>query len=327
MGRPIKSKFFLKFGGKTPSLQNTYYGLNIALVNSGTNYSQGATITIGAPNYSNGIRATASIAISTATQTNRWINSTSITNNGSGYSSTATVTVNTATARTYTANSTASSYTLTNLSSVVGIYPGMLVLAGTTMTANTHVIGVSGTNVALDTVAASATTGTTFTFVDTGSGAIFATSLTAVDLIPGTIAITAYLTTGSSAVTSAIVEQRGARSYFVENAQGHGRVKLVTTSTLTAGQGYITATDFGGAQYYIKKFNGRKATVIAKSTGTLGTNGYLVTLTTDAAPIGTSSTVYTTGVAKWTTASSVANLIAGSAAFTGTTILVNTNTI
>lgn len=72
---------------------------------------------------------------------------------------------------------------------------------------------------------------------------------------------TAYLSTadgGSSAVSSDIIKQVGARRYKVQNAQGTGKVKLVA-AVPAAGEMTIIATDSAGGQYYVKKLESRTA--------------------------------------------------------------------
>ena len=71
---------------------------------------------------------------------------------------------------------------------------------------------------------------------------------------------------GSSTVIGDIVKQRGKITYTVETAQGIGKVKLVSTSTLVAGQMYIQATDSVGGTYYVSKLFARTA-VLTPGTG------------------------------------------------------------
>jgi hypothetical protein len=94
--------------------------------------------------------------------------------------------------------------------------------------------------------------------------------------IVGNIALTssetatlAFLSTadgGSSAVASDIVKQVGARRYKVQNAQGSGKVKLVTSAP-AAGECRMTATDSDGGTYYVKKLESRTACLLP-DTGT-----------------------------------------------------------
>jgi hypothetical protein len=71
---------------------------------------------------------------------------------------------------------------------------------------------------------------------------------------------------GSSAVASDIVKQVGARRYTVRNAQGTGKVRLVTSAP-AAGEMRITATDSDSGTYYVKKLESRTVTLLP-ATGT-----------------------------------------------------------
>lgn len=95
----------------------------------------------------------------------------------------------------------------------------------------------------------------------TGTTATFTVSLT--NSNPNAIAFTSYLTTGSSAVAGGdIIKQEASRRYTVKNTQGTGQVKLVTTSTLTAGTMNVIATDKNGSTYFVKKLTARRATLV-----------------------------------------------------------------
>jgi hypothetical protein len=98
------------------------------------------------------------------------------------------------------------------------------------------------------------------------------------------ITASAFLATadgGSSAVSSDIVKQVGARRYTVRNAQGTGKVRLVTSAP-AAGEMRITATDSAGGTYYVKKLESRTATLLP-DTGTQFVTDQQVAWTLDAA--------------------------------------------
>jgi hypothetical protein len=89
-------------------------------------------------------------------------------------------------------------------------------------------------------------------------------SLNAASTTPDAITVSAFLATadgGSSAVASDIVKQVGARRYTVRNAQGTGKVRLVTTVP-AAGECRLTATDSDGNTYYVKKLESRTACLL-----------------------------------------------------------------
>jgi len=300
MGRPLKKRYFLKNG--EPSDVVKYEGVTVSINANGTGYSSGAVATFSAPQDLAGTTATLGLTITPANGTTAGsITAASITNVGAGYNAAPTVTVTPAPTQSNTAIATSSSFTLTNVSGVNGIYPGMQVTGWAGLSLTTHVASVGTSTITLDKAisVSGGSTGTNvaFTYTDTGTGATFTVGLTAVEVLPNSIQMTAYITTGSSAVTSAIIKQEGARSYLVENNQGRSRVKLVTTDALTAGTAKVIATDSAGATYFVKKFNGRKATLVNRTS----TSSAVVVTTTDVAPIGTSATIYTSGVARWTT--------------------------
>ena len=89
-------------------------------------------------------------------------------------------------------------------------------------------------------------------------------SLIAASTTPDAITVSAYLSAadgGSSAVASDIVKQVGSRRYTVQNAQGTGKVRLVTSSP-AAGECRMTATDSAGGTYYVKKLESRTACLL-----------------------------------------------------------------
>ena len=98
----------------------------------------------------------------------------------------------------------------------------------------------------------------------TGTTATFTISLTS--NTQNAIAFTSYLTTGSGAFTGGdIHKQEASRRYLVENSQGIGQCKLVTTDTLTKGTMNIIATDFSGATYWVKKLTARRVTLVNRT--------------------------------------------------------------
>ena len=83
------------------------------------------------------------------------------------------------------------------------------------------------------------------------------------------IQISAYVPAvagGSSAVAGDIIRQVSGRRYKVKTAQGTGIVKLVAAAP-AAGQATITATDSGGATYYVTKLTAHKALLTSTGSG------------------------------------------------------------
>jgi len=263
MGRPIKQKHFLR-GGATPSDSSfieSWVGLSGVVGAGGTGYSTGVTLTI--PQGQLGAESVTATANLTATPAGA-ITAITMTNYGSGYNSTVTnYTINKpATVTGVTANTTNSSFTITNVSSVAGIYPGMKVDEVGAIQAFTHVVSVGTTTITLDKTTSALTTGTTFTFSDTGTGATFVFSgITPADA--GTIAATAWIAGDSQARTADIVKQESSHRYLVEAKVGatlfEGQCKLINTSTYTSGTMTITALDTNGSSYFVTKLTARKA--------------------------------------------------------------------
>ena len=284
MGRPIKKKFF---GSLNTPYQNHAVGgrtgvggesvtSTVLVGSSGTNYSAGDAIVFSAPNIAGGIRATGTPVFASGYG---GITGITVTNPGTGYTSTATVTVTPAPTVNVTGNSTNTTAILSGLSSVTGIYLGMLASAPFGMQANSYVIGIGSNYVTLSKTMTATTSSMTITFSGQGSGLSVTTALTTTT--QDAITIISYLTTGSSAIRGGdIMKQEGSRRYLLQNAQGQGICRLAT-GVLSPGQMHIIASDWGGSTYYVTKLTARKAVLTNRTN--------------------TSTAVYSTGqVAPWT---------------------------
>jgi hypothetical protein len=276
MGRPLKARYFVKGGANDPSNIVQYKGIkNVVIATTGTHYSQGATAVVALPDDTGpGVTATISLTISAYNGTPAGgITGATITNVGSGYKNAPTVSV--VPAPTQTATVTTNTTNALTLTGINGLYVGMKAVGTginsgttyvTTINAGTKTVTLSNNN------ASSNLVGNVISFQDTGANAAITVSTTAVELIPGTIATSAYIPVangGSSAATSAIIKQKGSRSFLVENDQGRGQVKLVAGS-VTAGTMSIIATDFNGSTYYVNKISGRKAHLVQKTSAGAG---------------------------------------------------------
>ena len=272
MGRPIKKKYF---GNTTRPYTNYASGgktgvggegvATITVSNSGTLYSQGTTLSIGAPNVAGGIQATISSSINSAGNI-----TVAVVNSGTGYTSAPTLTVTPATTVNTVGTATNASYTLTNLTSVAGIYVGMRADAPWGMQASNYVVSVGTNSVTLTKTMNLTTASLAVAFSDQGSGFAKTVALYANTTTQDAIAITSYLTTGSSAVTGGdIIKQESSRRYLVRNSQGIGQVRIGagtgTNHILSPGQAHIIATDGGGATYYVTKLTAHKATLINRT--------------------------------------------------------------
>ena len=278
MGRPIKKTFF-------GNLNREYYGsvvqgsgvggegvASISVSNTGSTYSQGATVSFTAPQITGGIAATGHPVFTTYGGPTQGVASIFIDDSGSGYVTAPTVTVVPAATVAVTATATNSSNILTNITSTAGIYVGMRADAPWGMQSQNYVSVVGTNSVTLTKTMNASSASVVVTFSDQGTG--FADSVTLTSSQADGIAFSSYIPTGSSVIsTGDIIKQEASRRYLVNNSQGQGQCILVTTSTLTAGQMNIVATDWNGSTYYVKKLTARRA-VLVTSTATAG--GFLI---------------------------------------------------
>jgi hypothetical protein len=258
MGRPINKKYFANTnapyqdqatGGPTGQGGE---GVNVITVsNSGTLYSQGTTVAISAPQLPGGVAATISYSINASGN----ITVTKLTA-GTGYTS-ASLTATKATTKNTTGDVTDTEFTLTNVASVSGIFVGMLASAPYGMPADAYVTSVGTSTVTLDKALTASSSTVALSFSDAGSS--FASSISLTSSSQNGIAVTAFVPGGSSGVIGDIMKQEASRRYLVKTAQGQGQCILVTTSTLAAGEMYMTAVDVTGASYFVDKLTARRA--------------------------------------------------------------------
>lgn len=96
------------------------------------------------------------------------------------------------------------------------------------------------------------------------ASALGAATLNGAGVTADAITVSAYLAAadgGVNAVASDIMKQVGARRYKVQNSQGSGKVKLVTSAP-AAGECRMTATDSDGGTYFVKKLESRTACLL-----------------------------------------------------------------
>jgi hypothetical protein len=271
MGRPIKKKYF---GNTIRPYQNQASGgetgvggegvASVTFSNSGTLYSQGTTVSFGQPNVAGGIRATGTPVIDAA----GLLRGVTFTENGTGYTSAPTLTVTTATGVTSASTGT-TGVNIIYPASTTGIYVGMKVIGANISASATYVTSVVSGAINL-TWPNAGTVNASIAFVDAGSAQANSTALFATTTSQDAIAITSYLTTGSSAVTGGdIIKQESSRRYLVRNSQGIGQVRIGagtgTDHILAPGQAHIVATDGGGATYYVTKLTAHRATLINRT--------------------------------------------------------------
>jgi len=109
------------------------------------------------------------------------------------------------------------------------------------------------------------------TFAFTGGTAGNNASTSAVALTTtGTnvILATAFVVGGTAALDADIIKQTSTNEYVMQTTEGQSVVTLVASDTPTAGQASITATDAGGAAYWVMKLTSRLAVLQQKVDGT-----------------------------------------------------------
>lgn len=253
MGRPIQKRFFGNLN--TPPIGGEGVSSTITVTNTGTNYSQGATAVFSAPQLPGGTTATGTLTIGSPALQGR-ISAVTLTGAGLGYTSTATISITTATAVSRAGAGTSTQTII--FVSTASLFVGMTV-GGTGVGTNARVSALNPGSVTVTVANASTVTGT-LSFNDFGTGFQAITALTTVT--NNAIAVTAFVPSGSSAIAGDIVKQEASRRYLVRTLQGLGQCRLITTSTVAAGQMTITATDANGSTYFVKKLTANKVTLV-----------------------------------------------------------------
>lgn len=258
MGRPIKKIYF--GNTSTPPIG----GEGVASVTiSGTNndYTVKPTLAVGAPSLPGGVQAVVAVTTMRVATVTVVAGGTGYTNGdvltvvGLGTGTAATLTVTNALAGVIQAGgvsiTTGGSYsTVTDVTALAVTGPGNddatfdVTLAVDGVSVTTAGSGYSSTPSVSDTPNGNAA----FTAVLTNSN-------------PDAIAISAFVTGGSSAVAGDIVKQEASRRYLVTTAQGTSDCSLVAAPPL-AGQMTMTATDSAGGTYYPIKLTQSQVTIV-----------------------------------------------------------------
>jgi len=146
---------------------------------------------------------------------------------------------------------------------------GAPTLSGGTQAAGTAVkTGNTVTSVVITTAGSGYTSAPSVTFTGTNMTTVGTATATLTTSVLDVIECTAYIPAtngGSSAVTGDIQEQVASKKYRVVTAQGTGPCKLVTTSTLAAGEMFIGATDENGSTYFVKKLTARRVVLVQRT--------------------------------------------------------------
>jgi hypothetical protein len=266
MGRPIHKKYFANRNYQLDGEGVGGEGITavITVSNSGTVYSQGTVVTIGAPQIAGGEQATISYSINSAG--NITVTRTAA---GSGYTSAPSLTVTTATG-VVSVTTGSSGATVIYPAFTTGIYAGMKVIGTGISASATYVTSVVGGAVNLTWPNASAVSGPVIT-MDAGASFSASTALTAAARENG-LAMYAYLPAsgaagylsgagGSSRLLSDVIRQAGNNKYVVQNSEGVGVVRLVADGSAAnaAGEADLTATDWNGSTYRVIKLHAKKA--------------------------------------------------------------------
>jgi hypothetical protein len=155
-----------------------------------------------------------------------------------------------------------------------------LAVSTLTITVSFAAPGIAGGTTALGTPVKTGNTVTSVLITEPGSGYLAAPTVTftgtnmttqgAATAVLSTTVLNvikcdAYVPTadgGSSVVQGDIQEQVASKKYRVITSQGTGTCRLVTTSSVVAGQLTIIATDTNGSTYYVKKLTARRAVLV-----------------------------------------------------------------
>ncbi len=258
MGRPINKKYFgntnspyddAQTGGPTGQGGEGLSGVTIG--NSGTNYSSGTTVTYANPQLPGGVAATGGLSLNAFGN----VTAVNVTTPGTGYTSTVTFTVSTASSVLVAGTGTNAESTI-YVSANTGLFVGMIA-NGTGVGTNSKISSINGTVLTMSVVNGGTVSGN-IRFIDAGRSLTgFVTGLTSTN--QNAITVYAFVPGGSSGVLGDIMKQEASRRYLVKTAQGQGQCILVTTSTLTSGQMYMTAVDVTGASYFVDKLTSRRA--------------------------------------------------------------------
>ena len=161
---------------------------------------------------------------------------------------------------------------------------------GATLTGTNTVVfsapQLPGGSTAAGTVVLTSNTVTSVSITSAGSGYLSAPSVVFVSTtgttatgtanltsaVSNIIRATAYIPSGSAQSVCDIDEQVASKKYRVQNSEGTGVCRLVTTATLAAGQMNIQATDANTCTYWVKKLTARRA-VLVQATATV--HGFL----------------------------------------------------
>lgn len=190
------------------------------------------------------------------------------------------------------ASVTLSTSTLVTTSSAVTVsFAAPQLLGGSAATGSAVKTGSTVTSVTILSSGGGYTSAPTVTFTYNGTNVTNAGTAVLTIGRPNSIVISAFISTGTSAVAGDIIKQESTARYLVTTAQGVGACKLVAAAP-AAGELTFTATDSDGGTYYVTKLTSRKARLIkGDRSGVQFTSGTLVAWTLGTAIAGVSVTL------------------------------------
>jgi hypothetical protein len=172
------------------------------------------------------------------------------------------------------------------------------ITGGTTATGVTVKTGNTVTSVTIVNSGTGYTTAPTVTFTGTSMTQVGSGSAVLSTGRRNAIKFSSRLVGGTTQTTGDIIKQTSDVNYLIQNPNGRGRVKLATTSTLTAGTMFIIATDANTCTYFVRKLSSRRALLVRYQTtgsGFVFANNSSVRWNLTS-PIGTTSTSNTAAV-------------------------------
>lgn len=153
-----------------------------------------------------------------------------------------------------------------SIGTITVAFSGPGIAGGTTATGTVVKVGNTVTSVTISNAGSGYLTAPTVTFTGTSHVAYHTSATSALtSSVSDVIRCVAFLPTasgGTAPVFGDIREQVASKKYRVQTSEGTGVCRLVTTSTIAAGQMTILATDANTSTYYVRKLTARRAVLV-----------------------------------------------------------------
>ena len=136
---------------------------------------------------------------------------------------------------------------------------------GVQAVATANKTGNTVTSVTVDTAGTGYVSAPAISFTGSNMTTVGDATATLLTSVSDVIAVTAFIPVadgGSAALTGDIQEQVASKKYRVRTSEGTGPCKLVTTSSIAAGEMYMMATDQNGSTYFVKKLTAHRAILV-----------------------------------------------------------------